>query len=89
MDMFKHKESSPSDNETFVGLIRLAREDPEIGDQLRALLSLDDFNRQSAIRSLLEEMRLNNAPAELISAFACLVDDLLAEKALELLRNER
>ena len=88
MAIFKDKERSLADNETFVRLIQLAREDPQIGDQLRALLSMDDFNRQSVLRSMLDEMRLNHASSELISAFASLLDDGIAEKAMEILNAE-
>lgn len=89
MGLFGKKDASVADEETFVRLIQVAREDPAIRDQLRALLSLDDFNRQSAIRSMLEEMRLNRAPGELISAFACLLDRQIAEKAMEVLGPEK
>jgi len=88
MPPLKKQDELLGDNETFVRLIQLAREDSQIGDQLRALLSMDDFNRQSVIRSMLDEMRLNNAPAELISAFACLLDDRIADKAMEILNAE-
>jgi hypothetical protein len=81
-------DQSPGDQEAFVRLMQVAREDPDVGDQLRALLCLDAFNRQSAIRTVLEEMHLNNAPGELISAFACLLDDEIADKAREILNIE-
>jgi hypothetical protein len=88
VSFFKKQDQSPGDNETFVRLIQLAQEDSQIGDQLRALLSVDEFNRQSVIRSMLDEMRLDNAPAELISAFACLLDDRIADKAIKVLDAE-
>ena len=88
MPPLKKQDELLGDNETFVRLIQLVREDSQIGDQLRALLSMDDFNRQSVIRSMVDEMRLNNAPAELISAFACLLDDRIADKAMEILYAE-
>ena len=82
------RDPSIADDEAFVRLIHVAREDPAIGDQLRALLSMDDFNRQSAIRSMMDEMYLNRAPRELISAFACLLDKEIATRALEVLGQE-
>jgi hypothetical protein len=88
MPPLKKQVESLGDDETFVRLIQLAQEDSQIGDQLRALLSMDDFNRQSVIRSMLDEMRLNNSRAELISAFSCLLDDRIADKAMEILNAE-
>lgn len=73
------------DNEDFVALIQAAREDEELRDQLLAILSQSPFHRTSIINSFVENMRLNNAPKELISAIACLLDDSVAEKALEIL----
>ena len=72
-------------NETFVRLIQVAREDPEIREQLLSILSLDKFNRKSALHSFLEKMRFMKAPEEFLSAIACFLDDQVAEKALELL----
>ena len=72
-------------NETLVRLIRVAKEDPEIREQLLAILSLDKFNRKSALHSFLEQMSLMQAPEELLSAIASFLDDRVAEKGLELL----
>ena len=72
-------------NETFVRLIQVAKEDPEIREKLLSILSLDKFNRKSALHSFLEQMRLMQAPEELRSAIASFLDDRVAEKGLELL----
>jgi hypothetical protein len=73
------------DNEQFVTLIQVARENEEIRNQLLVILSQDAFNRASIINSFIEDMRLKNAPKELISAIACLLDNGIAERALEIL----
>ena len=80
-----HRDVSMESNETFVRLIQVAKEDPEIREQLRSILSLDKFNRKSALHSFLEQMRLRQAPEEFLAAIACFLDDRVAENGLELL----
>jgi hypothetical protein len=81
----KHKEPA-GENDPFVTLIRVAQEDDEIRKRLFTILTQDRFNRVSILNSYLEEMRLKQAPAEFISAIACLLDDNIAQKALEVLQ---
>ena len=71
--------------EPFVTLIRVAQEDAETRDLLLRILSLDPFNRQSALNTLIEEMRLKGAPASLLSALSNLLDDAISEKTREML----
>jgi hypothetical protein len=66
-------------------LIQVAKEDSEIREQLLSILSLDKFNRKSAIHSFLEQMRLKKAPEGFQSAITGFLDDRVAEKARELL----
>jgi hypothetical protein len=73
------------ENEPLVTLIRVAQEDVEIKRHLLAILSQNKFNRESILNSYLEELRLKQAPQEFISAIACLLDDDVAEKVLEIL----
>jgi hypothetical protein len=74
------------ENEPLVTLIRVAQEDVEIKRHLLAILSQNKFNRESILNSYLEELRLKQAPQEFISAIACLLDDDVAEKVLEILK---
>jgi len=85
MKPFGKKKDSVGENEPFVNLIRVAQEDDKIRSQLLGILSLDKFNRKSALNTLLEDMRLKGAPEEFVSAITCLLDDDVAEKALEIL----
>ena len=73
--------------EPFVTLIRVAQEDPDIKSLLLNILSLDSFNRESALNTIIEEMKLTSAPGEMVSAIAGLLDSDVAEKALKLLRE--
>jgi len=69
-----------------VTLIRVAQEDVGIKKHLLAILSQNKFNRESILNSYLEELRLKQASQEFISAIACLLDDDVAEKVLEILK---
>ena len=74
------------ENEPLVTLIQVAQEDVEIKRHLLAILSQNKFNRESILNSYLEELRLKPAPQEFKSAIACLLDDDVAEKVLEILK---
>jgi len=86
MGIFRKRKESAGENDPFVTLIRVAQEDDEIRQRLFTILTQDKFNRESILNSYLEEMRLKQAPAEFISAIACLLDDDIAQKALEILQ---
>ncbi len=76
LNLFRKRTHSIAENEAFVTLIRVAQEDPEVLEQLVAILRLDDFNRKSALNTYLEEMHLKQAPKQFVSAIA----NLLARK---------
>lgn len=77
-----------ADSEAFVTLIRVAQEDDEIKEQLFAILTLDKFNRESALNSLIEDLRLKEAPRGFVLAIANLLDDDVADKTLAMLKGE-
>ncbi len=81
------KEKSLSADEVFVNLISVAREDEKIFKFLTAVVSLDDFERQSLLNTFVSEMALKGAPAEFIKAIAALKDHVIAEKVQELLTD--
>jgi len=87
MDPPHEKKSLIADDETFVSLIQLAREDSEIGQRLLGLLGLDDFNRKSFLGSWIEEARLRGAPEEFVRALGYLRDDEIAHQTRELLES--
>jgi hypothetical protein len=71
MKLFAKKKRQPAGvDETFVRLIQIAEEDPEIREQILCILSLDAFNRKSALNTYIQNMRLKGAPMEFISAIA-------------------
>jgi len=89
MNMFfkRKKATRVSENEDFITLIRVAREDPEVCKSLKAVLSLDSFNRLSLLNTWLEQMQFQNAPPELIQAVSGLTDYDVAGRALKVLEE--
>jgi len=82
------KRKSVADDEMFVSVIRVAQDDAEVRQQLLAILSLDSFNRKSALNSFIDSMRLKDAPASFVSAIANLLDDDVAAKALAVIQGK-
>ena len=75
-------------DETFIRLIQLASGDKEIRGQILRILSLDAFNRKSALNTYIQNMRLKGAPSEFVSAIACFLDDRVADKARSILMKD-
>ena len=77
-----------SQDDTFITLIQVAREDPEVGMNLKRILSLDGKRRKIFITSWLEDMKHQGAPADFMAAVSYLIDDDIAEKALALINEQ-
>jgi hypothetical protein len=75
------------DNETFVSLMRVAQEDPNIRRVIVGILTQSPFNRQSMLNTLIAEMKLKSAPVDFIQAIASLLDDDVANKVPRLLKD--
>ena len=86
--IFGFSTKSVGDNEAFVKLIQVAKEDSNIHKTLVSILSMDPFQRKSAIGSLIEDMQLKGAPKIFVAAIANLRDDKVADRALEILLDE-
>jgi hypothetical protein len=74
-------------DESFVRLVRVAQDDPNVRQALMALLVIDTFQRQSALGSLVETMRLQGAPVDFVEALDSLRDDDVAKKLHEYLSH--
>ncbi|MFT4819902.1 MAG: hypothetical protein ACI9PN_000757 [Candidatus Azotimanducaceae bacterium] len=72
-------------DESFVQLVRVAEDDPSVREILMTLLQLNNFQRKSALGSLVETMKLQGAPVDFIGALVCLRDDKVAQKLHEYL----
>jgi hypothetical protein len=83
----KKKARTVGDDETFVSLMRVAQEDPDIRRVIVGILAQSPFNRQSMLNTLIAEMKLKSAPVDFIRAIASLLDDDVAIKAARLLKD--
>ena len=72
-------------NETFIYLMKVAREQPDIRNRLKSILKLDSFNRQSILNTWLHDLKLQGAPRDFIESLSYFLDDDIAEKALEII----
>ncbi len=69
----------------FVNMLRGACEDMEMHQTLEKILTQPDTERKQLLHALINDLRVKNAPRELIDAFVCLLDDEAAEKAYTVL----
>ena len=88
MKLFSKKLLSAGDDETFVRLIQIAREDPEVRKKILCFLHLDPFNRKSTLNTFIQQMKLKGAHSEFVSAVSCFLDDQASEKAREILSKD-
>ena len=65
----------------------VVREDPQVRGRIVPLLRLDAFQRKSVLNTWLDQLRLSKAPEAFMSALACLLDDGIAVKALEIIQE--
>lgn len=69
----------------FVTLLLAACEDAGMSESLELLLSQPDARRRAVIRDFLDRFRTSAAPKSLHEAFACLLDDSVAEQAYQVI----
>ncbi len=79
------RSKSIAEDETFIRLIQVAQEEPEIRNRLKSILTQDDFNRRSLINTWIEELKLQKAPSDFIKALSYFLDESVAVSTLELL----
>ena len=80
-----HPPRTYADVEGFITMLMAACEDMKMNDTLQIILSQPDARRRIIVRDLLERFRQQGAPRDLSSAFACLLDDGVAERAYEVI----
>ena len=73
------------DVDGFISMLLAACEDRGMNETLELLLSQPDSVRRTVVHRLFDRLRENEAPASLIEAVACLLDDAAAEKAYEVI----
>ena len=68
-------------------LIGIMREEREIRMRVKQVLQMKPYQRRSVLKRWLEQLRVQQAPAPLLEALACLFDDKIAAKILSLIDN--
>ena len=68
-----------------ITLVQVARENQEIGKQLKTILSMNSFNRKSMLNTWIEELNMTKAPTALITALTFLLNDEIAEAAMDII----
>lgn len=77
------------DNESFILLLKAAKDDKEFLKRILLVLKMNEFNRISTINSMIEKMKLNNVSINIINAIASLLDNKVAKEALEVIENKK
>jgi hypothetical protein len=73
--------------DSFINMLLAACEDKQVYDRLEALLALPDIKRRAELNALVTDLLIAQAPRDLITALACLLDDQVAEKAYEVIHK--
>ena len=69
------------DVEGFVDLLMAACNDSKINATLERLLSMPDEKRKGLVHAWVSDLLIEEAPRDFVQAVACLMDDVVAEKA--------
>lgn len=67
--------------DSFITMMRVACENPQINATLQRILSLPDEQRRGLVHAWVSDMLVKKAPKDFIEAIACLADDAVAERA--------
>jgi hypothetical protein len=63
------------------------RHDEIINKNITVLLQLDLYQRRLVLNEWLEQLRIQNAPQNLLNALSSLFDDKVAEQVMELINE--
>ncbi len=83
--VFKRRDRSVADIESFITMLRVACENGDVNRRLEHLLSLPDSERHALVHAWVSDLLIAKAPKDFIAAVACLADDKIAEKAYEVI----
>lgn len=76
------------DNDSFVTLMLVAQEYPEIRNTLAAILSQPSSRRKYELHKMIERMKAQDADDDFVAAIDALLDDRVADTAFELIREK-
>jgi len=80
MKLFDQNKPFVADNENFIALVQVLKEDYKIRSKIEPILSLDKFNRKSALNTWLEQLKFQQAPEKFVALLSCLIDVDIAKK---------
>jgi hypothetical protein len=69
----------------FVTLLLAACDEPKMSEQIEKVLELPDANRRAVVQAMVINLQNAGAPRDLTVAIGCLTDDIVAEKAYEVI----
>ncbi|MBT4161591.1 MAG: hypothetical protein HOC70_03590 [Gammaproteobacteria bacterium] len=75
------------DDDTFVTFVQVAMEDQKIRDQMLSVLAMQHPERLQKLRAWQEELRADNAPAQLTEILHYLEDEPRANQTLLILQK--
>ncbi len=75
------------EDENFIALVQVLKEDYKVRSKIEPILSLDKFNRKSALNTWLEQLKFQQAPKKFIGLLSCLLDDNIAKKLLHVIKE--
>ncbi len=78
--------TSLSDNEDFVRMVQMIRNDAEFRKTVISLLRLDPWRRKSIITEIVENMKSARESSSLVTAMASLLDDEVVASILQMLK---
>ncbi len=87
MKVFGKNKQFVADDENFIALVQVLKEDYKIRSKIEPILSLDQFNRKSALNTWIEQLKFQQAPEKFISLLSCLIDDDIAKKLLSVIKE--
>ncbi|MDY6790440.1 MAG: hypothetical protein SWH54_04130 [Thermodesulfobacteriota bacterium] len=87
MKIFNKKKQFVADDENFITLVQVLQEDDKIRSKVEPILSMNPFNRKSALNTWLEQLKLQQAPEKFMALLSCLLDDDIAKRLLQVLKE--
>ena len=76
-----------ANDKNFIALVQVLKEDYKVRSKIEPILSLDKFNRKSALNTWLEQLKFQQAPEKFIVLLSCLLDDDIAKKLLRVIKE--
>ena len=76
------------DNQAFVTIMRVARKDEKMRDQLMAILKQDPDQRNNFLNGLIQRVKDQPGSEEMVEALTYLADDTVAATAYKMLKED-